>query len=766
MYKVKTFILTFVVFVGGATATFCQQNNLAVLGEVEASTDEEGEQVSQVIDGLKASGNGWKISGNEEASWIMVRLPGATEISTLMVAFDSFQTPLTSFKIQVMHNGQWRDIKNVTENDAFTVRVNPEKPILADRIRLYTEEKSEAVISEIEIYGQEYVDSSVEEVPRILVNQSGYNLHRTKRFSMPSAEEGTRFHVKSNSDDKVLYSGEINAGIGDITDFEPRSSEEFYIESAEERSYPFRIGINWLERISYRNMVDFMIGARHYVGTTDQIRPLSWAWRDGDFFNWAEQSLVTMFLANPSVFKDMEQTIRYVPNSDFDDKYLGKWGKLLPYDENTPDLVQLIHWDADVKISQQLEHEMQKCELAYFLYAWPYLEGWLPRQNFEVVYDYLKEKWTKSEVGDYSTTKYDQSTDHNLLSLKTSIGTTKGEMPPGYSVIPNLMMYEVAKDQGEQDADKYFHAAYQQMEWLIEYLDWQDPMVTKGQRMSEHVTMRAFAYFYHEYPDRAPKGLHKKVEEWAKVALARSDNYWDFRKYSEKEWTPPSWNETGNVLGFPAAALSAMSILEDNELIAELEILVWSHFDNAFGRNPTGRHFSYNGPEEIEGVDKGWYSMHKGGIGLLEEVKFVFDGSPKSFHYPNHPEVGNLGWTEGWVQFNTAYNLSMAYLAKYYSSVNLLQQKNQIIVSLKAPVNFHQEKRETAAVRLTNEQGQSIVVTVTEHDPYMDELKTNLRIKKGMLKIGDQKLPVRKGGKLTASYGYGFMQSENSLTVQ
>src|SRR5512141_2696516 len=34
---------------------------------------------------------------------------------------------------------------------------------------------------------------------------------------------------------------------------------------------------------------------------------------------------------------------------------------------------------------------------------------------------------------------------------------------------------------------------------------------------------------------------------------------------------------------------------------ARLSQLVWSHFDAMFGRNPTGRHFSYDAPREIEG---------------------------------------------------------------------------------------------------------------------------------------------------------------------
>src|SRR5690606_13611519 len=332
---------------------------------------------------------------------------------------------------------------------------------------------------------------------------------------------------------------------------------------------------------------------------------------------------------------------------------------------------------------------------------------------------YLVQKWEKTTVEPHATTQYDRSPDHNLLALKTKLGTTKGELPPGHSVIPNLMMYEVALRMAERDAEKYFNAAFRQMEWIIENLDWEDPMTTKGQRMSEHITMRAFAYFFHQYPDKHPKGLKQKVEDWARIALSRSDNYWDFRKYSDYEWTPPSWNETGNILGFPAAALSAMSVLDKPETIKELEILVWSHFDNAFGRNPVGRHYSYKGPEEVEGVDLGWYNRHRGGIGLLDDVRFVFDGSPKSFHYPNHPEVGNLGWTEGWVQFNTAFNISMAYLANYYTHLQLEKtDENQVVIHLEAPLNFYEQKEEGITVQLSNGSGQTIPVQLKEEAPF------------------------------------------------
>src|SRR5690606_34718457 len=518
------------------------RNNLSFSGSASASSYVTDFEPAKAIDGKTSS---WKSDVKDSVHWLMVKLPGATEIHEILVKAD--QQTLGHFKIQTMLNGNWRDVREVKDNVQQQIEVSLEKPILSDRIRLFTNDQGVG-ISELEIYGRHYVDSSATRPKAIVLNQSGFNLGRPKRFTAADMPDRTPFVIKSLNGE-VLYRSTISKGVGDFSDFNPQSEQEFIIEANGHSSYPFRIGPNWMERVTYRNMIDFMAGARHYLGTTDKIRSLSWEWRDGDFFNWALQSMVSLYLANPAAFERMEQTLKYTPNSSFPAEYKGLWGALEPFHPETPDLIQLIHWDVDVKISQQLDHEMQKAELAYFLYAWPYLERWLPQQNFDVVYQYAKEKWEKNTVSAHSTTQYDLSPGHNLLGLKTKLGSTKGELPPGHSIIPNLMMYEVASRLGEADADKYFAAAFKQMEWMIENLDWHEPMTTKGQRMSEHITMRAFAYFYQQYPNRAPEGLQQKVEDWARVALSRSDNFWDFRKYSEEEWTPPSWNETGNVLG-------------------------------------------------------------------------------------------------------------------------------------------------------------------------------------------------------------------------
>jgi hypothetical protein len=759
-----TILFSFLVL--SITTGFAQQNNLSLTGKASASSSQEGFSPEKAIDGKSDISSSWKSKVEGEDNWLIVRLPGATEIVKIDVNFADHLSVLSEFKLQIMHNGTWQNVQEVKENDQTEISLALEKPVLSDRIRFFTQANQEVGITELAIYGQEYVDSSALDVKKILVNQSGYNLDRPKRFSAPSLAATASFKIVDQATDQVVYTGSLKSHIGDFTDFNPKSNSDFVIKIENEESFPFQIGVNWIERVTYRNMVDFMIGARHYVGTTDEIRPLSWEWRDGDFFNWAEQSLVSLYFSNPTAFERMEQTIHYISNDSFPEAYRGKWGALDPYAENTPDIVQLIHWDADVKISQGLEHEMQKAELAYFVYAWPYLKQWLPQQNFDVVYAYLKKKWEKETVEEYSTTKYDLSPSHNLLSLKTKLGTTKGELPPGHSVIPNLLMFEVANSKGVIDAQKYFDAAYNQLDWMIKNLDWNDPMTTKGQRMSEHITMRAFAFFYSQYPDKAPSGLKEKVVEWAKVAISRSDNYWDFRKYSEEEWTPPSWNETGNVLGFPAAALAAMSVLDDQELKNSLEILAWSHLDNSFGRNPTGRHFSFRGPKEIEGVELGWYSYHKGGYGLLDEVKFVFDGSPKSFHYPNHPEVGNLGWTEGWVQFNTAFNTSMAYLDTYYSGITLVREKDELIIKLRVPLNFDPDENEPVQVMLSNKAGQTIWVKLVEESPYSELYVGKVKIHKQRLESIGKSLTVQPNDELRVEYGYGFMKKVDVLEIE
>ncbi len=749
----------------GSIFTTNGQNNLATTGTATSNNTIDKTNEKFVNDGDLETG--WVSDSQSIEKWVSVELPGNTEVTKIDIQIDyNPNVPPKSYALQTYMNGRWREFEKKDFKNNESISVTLKKPMLTDQIRFSIHSTDQVVVTEFEIYGIAY-KADLTQLKEILINQSGYNLGQPKRFTVPKVANNVAFSIKNLTTQKVVFKGTVNNNIGDFTNFNPETKDEFIITINDFESYPFRIGPYWLERVSYQNAINFMAGARHYVGTTTKISKLSWAWRDGDFFNWALQGLVAQYLSNPEAYKNLQKNINYIDNASFPKEYKGFWGTLKPYKKDAPDIVKLIHWDVDVKISQALEHEHQKAELAHFLYAYPYLKEWLPQQNFDVVYNYLINVWEKEKVRETSTTKYDKSENHNLLALKTKMGTNKGELPPAHSIIPNLMMYEVVKTKEPKKAQKYFDAAFSQMKWMIANLDWKDPITTKGQRMSEHITMRAFAYFYHQYPDKAPKGLENKITQWAEVMLSRSNNMWDFRKYTDdKEWAPIGWNETGNILGFPAAALAAKSVIKDSILKEKLNILAWSHMDNAFGRNPTGRHFSFDGPKEIEGVDLGWYNAHEGGIGLLAPVPFVFDGSPKAEHYPNHPELGNIGWTEGWVQFNTAFNTSLAYLANDNTEIQFIKEENNTVkLRLQAPINFKEDTRINIPLKLKTSTGQEVTVNCTPEGPFSKYVSATIVVKKKKIIYQNQIIKIKKGDFLTASYGLGYFKKEAKFLV-
>jgi len=325
-------------------------------------------------------------------------------------------------------------------------------------------------------------------------------------------------------------------------------------------------------------------------------------------------------------------------------------------------------------------------------------------------------------------------------------------------------MYEVAKRQGRKDAEKYFDAAFAQVEWMIANMDWEDPQMTKGQRMREHVTMTGLSHFMSQYPKRTPKELKQKIANWAEVMIRRSDNMWDFRKLTDDgDWTPSGpqgtmWNEPGNVVGFPACLLAAVQVIDDPKIKDRLELLAYSHMDNAFGRNPTGRHFCFHAPEEIEGVETGWYSFLGGGVGKLEGARFVIEAAPKRERYPYNPEVGNVGWSEGWVNCNTAFNVSLAYLAHHNTDVRLIQQGNCIAVQLRAPLNFDYDQQEPVTLHVVSSNGDTEEVVLNEKHAYSEVFIGSIPIAIGDPMADDGILQSENNGTIESSYGLGYLK--------
>ncbi len=760
--------------------------------EAKASSSSANTKPAQAVDGVIQDGSRWVSAKSNEPSWLELDLDGTHRLAGLHL-YTGYQNgdALEDFVVQFWKGGQWHDIPSATfENNkvaALAIPFDDTVNVTTDRLRLWITKtpKETARVLEVVVWPysvgkfpplaaapQAIKSTSTprfanEPVPLIYLNQSGFNLGEPKRFTAPTLDDGTAFQIRP-ADEKAgqaLFTGTIQGHIGDFTAFNPTDEREYVVVAGENRSVPFRVGPWWLERVTYQNAVDFMIESRHYVGNVKSKRAGSYGWRDDHHFGWELKTLVAQYLSNPSAYERMPHQVQYeAPN---DPKL---WGRLEPYKEDAPDIVKLIHWGADVIVSQGLTHELFKSQLADFLYAWPWLKAYLPQQNYDAVRDFAFEHWSDAKAD--QKYPYDESAEHDLLQIKTKTGSTKGCLPPGFSIQPNLMLYAVAKREGRADAETYFQAAYKQAQWMIANLDWNDPLVTKGQRVSEFVTMTGLAYFLQEYPDRAPAGLAEKINAWAAVMIRRSNNLWDFRKLDDADgWVPKGqartmWNEPGNVVGFPAALLAAEPFVTDAAARTRLEQLVWSHFDDMFGRNPTGRCFSFDAPREIEGVEHGWYTFLAGGVGQLAEVRFVLDGGPKNEHYPYHPEVGNVGWTEGWVQFNTPFNESLAYLAHAKTRIELRREGDELLVRLEAPLNFDYAKVETGKVWLTTANGDAETLVVTEESPNSRFLSGRIKLDaKPAAKPGDGAIQAGARGKVEAGYGYGYLGRSTSLAL-
>lgn len=733
---------------------------------------------SRAIDGVISDDSRWVSQESESGAWLEIDLGGVHTLAGVHL-FTGWKDGSAAQNIAVLFfaNGKWNEIPSaVVKNNqavALPIAFDEAVKVTTDRLRIVITDPKPGVarVKEVLIFpagaGNLPAIAGVPapvKTPLIYLNQSGFNIGKPKRFTAPTLADQTAFIVRPASGGKVLFEGVIENNIGDFTVFDPAGEgqkTEYIVEAGGHASVPFRIAPFWLERVSYQGAMDFMVDSRHHVGNDRNVCRGSYGWRDDHHFGWELHTLVPQYLSNPSAYERMGRQIKYEAPKD-----PKLWGKLKEPAAEAPDIVKLIHWGADVIVTQELTHEMLKSQLAYFLYAWPYMKQWLPEQNYAAVRDYAFGVWAQAKA-DHAY-PYDESPEHNLLVVKKKIGTTKGAYPPGFSVQPNLMMYEVARREGRADAEVYLKAATEQVAWMVSDVDWNDPLITKGQRMSEFITMTGLAHFLQAHPDRVPR-LAEKIGEWAKVAVRRSENLWDFRKLDDKDqWTPMGdkpqmWNEPGNVVGLPAALLAARPFVTDQAIRARLEQIVWSHWDNCFGRNPTGRHFSYDAPREVEGVELGWYSFHHGGIGRLAEARFVLDGAPKNAHYPYHPERGNIGWTEGWVQFNVAYNISLAYLAHAETNVTLARRGDELIVRLEAPLNFDYDKAETATVIVTSGEGVERI-TVTEESASSRFLSAKVKLHTAKAAAsGDGGIQAAPGASIEAAYGFGYLARRATL---
>jgi hypothetical protein len=534
----------------------------------------------------------------------------------------------------------------------------------------------------------------------LAINQIGYSTEAPKRFTAPLSPDGTPFIIRLADSRDILHRGEIRSHIGDFTGFRPAESARHFVievrggELKPAISEPFLIRPDLLQEQYWQPAIDFLIDSRSVTGT----HPSAFGgcpWRDGNYYDAIIPSLVLLHLADPARIKAMPRQIDWAadkarmldPTFAYDAKNPESGGvmeavtkyysELEPPSPDAPDVVKLIHWGAGFYLMKPATkdpmgdpeprqiHAQTVEQVSYVIWAWPALKQWLPQSFYDRCRDFCFANWEKSLAIDekwWDPKSYDAPPEGNN-PMAGRLHPYKGRHAPGHSIVPNLLMHEVAKREKRDDAAKYLTAATAQAAYLVERLDWNDPRSTKGHRMSEHRTIPNLVWLLQKYPGHAPAGLQEKIEAWAEVAVARSSNLWDFRRYDDGgHWTIPKLNDVGNTVSFPAIATAASWVVRDPALKSRLQELAVSHIDIAFGRNPrlaASPHLPKPGFPEIE---RGWPIGHKLDVcARLELCRGAISSGPGSEMFPFQPEAA-FRHAEGWVNYGASWCISLFYL--------------------------------------------------------------------------------------------------------
>ena len=605
----------------------------------------------------------------------------------------------------------------------------------------------------------------------IFLNQSGFNTGWSKRFTAPLSPDDTPYFITSQNDKQELFSGTIQNHIGDFSSFSPADPDMQYVvrmdagnSLKEFVSDPFFVAPYLMERVTLEPMLRFFVDDRSVTG--------SWfgglcaaPWRDSPFYAYSTPSLIHLYLSNPSFFKQQRVEMNWERDIsralDGDMKFImnnKNWG--LAYDpielvhrirkeidppvgENVPDIIQLIHWgmswwilqpaSKDHSVSEYKIHGETVANFAYFLYAYPYMNEYFTHKFYNDIKQFAFSKWRES----------------GLFEIDTVIGSFKGTNAPGWTILPNLMMYEVAQKEGRPDSAEFIEAARAQAQWMMDELDFTNPFVTKGQRMSEHKTMTGLIYLARHYPDYAPKGLQDKLNEWINAVINRSSNLWDFRKFDDGEnWSLPkklpghtgggtTWNEPGNLAGLPSSIWKVASTLNNTEenknkknRLNQIAVAQW---DVLFGRNPLGAHSAWRGPLDFLGVERGWPIKYKPTCAFIETTRGGFCSSPGTEQFPFNPN-GEFRHSEGWTAFNAAFNVALA--EAIHQDITFDLKNGNLIV--KGP--FFVPEIE---VEVTDEKGYTENFILLADDFREDTFS----------------ISYKKNGPFTASYGHGFFAS-------
>jgi hypothetical protein len=687
--------------------------NLADGASIKASSTAANSKAAAVADGVVSDESRWLAAKDDAAPWVELTFSKPVNIGAIDV-FSGYKKEgvLDAFDLVFEVNGKpvIPAAGIIRDNREAALRVAVDLQAVS-KLRLALTKPGPARIREIAVYetkdamvgagvrGKEIPAAAVDQTKhQIAVNQVGYETGKPKRFTAPLSPDGTPFFLRAANDPVILFQGEIREGVGDFSAFRPADATTHYAIEVrggtlkENTSDPFLIRRNLYQEQFWQAAVDFLNDSRSIVATHPSAYGGT-AWRDGTYYDAIIPSLVLFYLADQAAVDAMPRQIDWeaerarVLSPDFTTVKTAEDGGVLdavrgyyqlePPKADAPDVVKLIHWGAGFILMKPVSadpsgdpdkrriHAQTVEQIAYVVWAWPVLKQWLPESFYEKCRGFCFDNWKASldvsrwwDPATYIT--FDEKSEKNPMG--GILHPFKGRHAPGHSIVPNLLMHEVAKREGRADAGLYLDAAVKQVDWCLKNLEWNEPRTTKGQRMSEHRTIPNLVWMLQKYPQSAPAGLKEKITEWARVAVERSDNFWDFRRYDlENEWTIPKLNDVGNSLSLPAIAMAASWVVDDAVLKQRLVEMATASVDHVFGRNPRLAAAPDNPAKGFPEIERGWPKSHPEDVcARLELCRGTIASLPGTEMYPFNPSDA-YRHAEGWVNYGASWCISLAY---------------------------------------------------------------------------------------------------------
>lgn len=756
-----------------------------------ASSSLKGYSAGGAIDGdIGEDSSRWVSDRVPGPHWLELELASPTKIAGAHVYTGwGERDAVHDFELQSWDGSAWQPIAGtaVHRNDKTSLTLRFDAPVETSKVRLYSTDADIVRVKEVILWpagdaalpplgaglngGALTPDLGVHHA---LVNQIGYNADWPKRFTAPISPDGADFQVIDVATGRAAFEGKVTGGVGDFSALRTADADHEYrihVTSGDLKpgeSFPFHIAPMLLERSTLEQALHFMVDSRSLVAT----HPSAYGgcpWRDGAYYTFEVPSLVMLYLADPDYFESLPPEIDRAREAAKVSSESFKWkrepndARALdtvrryyreldpPVGDRVPDLVQLLHWGIGYYLLNPATHDpsgdpagekvhAQTVEqFAYFLYAYPHLSRYFTPAFYQRARDFAFEQWGRT----------------GLLGVITQVGDAKGRDCPGHSVMPNLLMYEVAKRESRPEAKQYLDAAVAQAQWVVTTFDPADPRVGRGQRMSEHKLLPGLAMLLRDYPKAAPGGLADWIERWAQNEIARSDNAYDFPRIDARDWTVPQpFNDLGSTAAFPAIALAAESAVQSPATRDRLRQIAAAQFDELFGRNPMNAACTGD-VKAYPGLDQRWpRAFSKDVCARLELCRGTLNAIPGSENFPFAPQAG-FRHSEGWTAFNAAFNVSQAYACRADTRVELLNESGEPIDAARPDqsVRLHLRAFAGGKAHLWADGGVAIELTPRPQSPIDFD---------ATMKLGD--LTKDTASPLTLHYGYGFLGRSLTLT--